>query len=143
MGGIFVLAPLGLIHLNRWAGLPRWQTPIGAAAGGLLMFLGIGLAAYCSRLFARVGGGTPVPIEPPRWLVACGLYRFSRNPIYVADVLILFGLFLHRGEVALLFYAIAFAIALHLWIVRVEEPGLRRRFGDDFERFARNVPRWI
>ncbi len=143
MGTVFVLFPLGLIALNEALGWPRWQSGVGRAVGGGLMLAGIGVVLHCSSLFTRVGAGTPVPTEPPKHLVATGFYRYSRNPIYVADIAVLLGLFLHRGEVALLLYALAFAAAAHGWVVWHEEPELRARFGDDFVRYAEGVPRWI
>ena len=58
-----------------------------------------------------------------------GPYQHSRNPTYFAYFVMLVGLFLFRGELSLLLYAAFYAIMIHLWIVRYEEPGLRRRFG--------------
>ena len=107
------------------------------------MIAGVAVLLYCLQLFARLGDGTPVPTQPPRRLVLSGLYRYTRNPIYVADVAILFGLFLHRGELALLIYALVMTAALHLWMVWREEPELCRRFGEAYVRYMRSVPRWI
>jgi protein-S-isoprenylcysteine O-methyltransferase Ste14 len=140
---IFVLGPMGMVWLNEALDWPRWQTDIGRTVGTLLIVVGIGVVAYCSRLFARIGHGTPVPIEPPEHLVVTGLYRYSRNPIFVADVAILLGLFLYRGEVALLLYAGLFVGLIHIVIVAREEPELRDRFGDEYMRYTRAVPRWI
>jgi len=143
MGTLFVAAPIGLIVLNRALAWPRWQSGVTRTAGAVLLIAGIVVAIYCSQLFARIGEGTPVPIEPPRHLVLSGLYRYTRNPIYVADVAILFGLFLHRGELTLLAYTLAMTGALHAWIVWREEPELCRRFGEAYVRYMRSVPRWI
>jgi protein-S-isoprenylcysteine O-methyltransferase Ste14 len=143
IGTVFVLLPLALVQLNAACRWPRWDSPLGGVVGGVLMLGGVGVAAYCSHLFLRVGDGTPVPIEPPRRLVVGGLYRYSRNPIYVAEVAILVGLFLHRGELSLLLYAAIIAVALHFWIVYREEPELRSRFGEAYARYMQSVPRWI
>ncbi len=143
LGTTFVLAPLGAIELNEAFDWPRWQIPGGRGVGAGLMVAGVAVVLYCSGLFSRIGRGTPVPVEPPQHLVIAGLYRFSRNPMYVAHVAFLLGLFLYRGEASLLLYAGIYAGAVHAWVVRLEEPGLRRRFGDEYVRYTEQVPRWI
>jgi protein-S-isoprenylcysteine O-methyltransferase Ste14 len=139
----FVLAPIGMIILNDARGWPRCQTEFGRIIGGGLILAGIVAVLYCSNLFARIGKGTPVPVEPPKHLVITGLYRYSRNPIYVADVAILLGLFLFRGELLLLMYVVIFAAVIHIWVVCLEEPVLRDRFGKEYIRYKQTVPRWL
>jgi protein-S-isoprenylcysteine O-methyltransferase Ste14 len=140
---VFILAPIGMVRLNDALGWPLWRTPVSEALGGALMIASLAVILYCSNLFSRIGGGTPVPVEPPRHLVIGGLYRYSRNPIYVAQVGILLGLFLHRGEAALLLYTCIWAGLVHTLVVRREEPELARRFGPEYERYRARVPRWI
>jgi protein-S-isoprenylcysteine O-methyltransferase Ste14 len=143
LGTVFVLAPAGAIELNEAFDWPRWQIPGGRGVGAALIVAGIATVLYCSGLFSRIGRGTPVPIEPPEHLVIAGLYRFSRNPMYVAHVVFLLGLFLYRGEAALLLYAAIYVCGAWAWVVRFEEPGLRRRFGDEYVRYTEQVPRWL
>jgi protein-S-isoprenylcysteine O-methyltransferase Ste14 len=108
------------------------------------LFLGAaGVALHCSRLFVRLGRGTPVPIDPPSELVVAGLCRFTRNPIYVAQVAIPVSYFLYSGELALLAYAALWAVLVQLFIVWIEEPGLHRRFGESYLQYTREVPRWV
>ena len=140
---LFLLVPAGAILLNDALDWPRWQIAGGRILGASLVLAGIGVYAYCSGLFSRIGKGTPVPLEPPEHLVIAGLYRFSRNPMYVAQVAYLLGLFLLRGDLALALYAAIFAVAIHTSVVRTEEPELRQRFGDEYVRYTREVPRWI
>jgi len=140
---VFALFPKAMMHLNASLGWPRWQSEGGRVVGLMMMLSGIGLAVWCSSLFRRMGFGTPVPIEPPTRLVMSGIYGYSRNPIYVGDLLILLGLFFFSGELALLLYAGLFWIAIHCFTVRVEEPGLMRRFGDEYRQYKERVPRWI
>lgn len=140
---IFVLLPLWAADLNNEYGWPHWRTPAVRSMGIGLFLGGLGLLLYCSRLFLRVGKGTPIPVDPPRELVISGLYRFTRNPIYVAQVAILVSYFLYSGEVALLAYAAVWALLVQGFVVRVEEPGLRRRFGEAYLAYTRDVPRWV
>jgi protein-S-isoprenylcysteine O-methyltransferase Ste14 len=143
IGLLFVLAPAGAILLNEWCDWPRWQIAGGRFLGSGLVLAGILVYAYCSGLFSRVGKGTPVPLEPPNHLVVEGLYRFSRNPMYVAQVAYLLGLFLYRGELSLALYAALYAVAIHISVVRTEEPELRQRFGEPYVRYTKEVSRWI
>jgi protein-S-isoprenylcysteine O-methyltransferase Ste14 len=140
---LFVLAPVGAIQLNEAWDWPRWQIAGGRVLGSGLVLAGIVVYAYCAGLFSRIGKGTPVPLEPPEHLVIEGLYRFSRNPMYVAQVTYLLGLFVYRGELSLALYAAIFAGAIHTSIVRTEEPELRRRFGEEYLCYTQEVPRWI
>ena len=108
-----------------------------------MLMAGAGVSLACSSLLRRVGHGTPVPIDPPQQLVVSGLYRHTRNPIYVADALLLTGIYLLQGSLTLLLYTLCFVVGIHLFLVRWEEPALRRRFGDDYVAYTRHVPRWI
>ncbi len=143
VGLVFFAAPAGLIEVNEEMGWPRWQSGAGRALGGLLAALGAGVTLYCSGVFLVLGKGTPVPIDPPKHLVVSGLYRFSRNPIYVAYVSILFGLFLFFGHLSLLAYTLLCTALIEFLIVVWEEPVLRRRFEEEYERYTRQVRRWI
>jgi len=90
-----------------------------------------------------VGGGTPGPWDAPPRVVAAGPYRWVRNPIYLAALLIVGGqawLFL---SLPLLAYAGAMAVFFHLFVTSYEEPALRRRFGTTYAEYRRTVPRWI
>ena len=88
------------------------------------------------------GVGTPSPVAPTESLVVGGLYRYVRNPMYLAVGATILGQALVLGRVVLLPYAAAFALAVALFVRRYEEPTLRRRFGSDYERYTRAVPRW-
>lgn len=86
----------------------------------------------------RVG----VPAEGPGALVAHGLFRWSRNPIFVSMIGVLVGVFLwspHIGSAAVL----AATSTLVVIQVRIEEEALREKHGEDYERYAREVPRWF
>ncbi len=143
IGTVFVLAPIGMIELNEACGWPRWQSGIGCLVGGGLVLTGIAVSVYCWNVFSRVGDGTPVPTDPPKQLVVTGLYRYSRNPMYSAHAAILLGLFLYGGELSLLLYAGLYIGVIFTWIVRREEPELRKRFSAEYDRYTQHVPRWV
>jgi protein-S-isoprenylcysteine O-methyltransferase Ste14 len=93
--------------------------------------------------FALQGLGTPAPIAPTRDLVVTGLYRFVRNPMYLAVSAVILGQALVLGDWRLVVYGGVFWLACHLFVVNYEEPTLQRTFGAEYEAFRANVPRWI
>jgi protein-S-isoprenylcysteine O-methyltransferase Ste14 len=92
--------------------------------------------------FAVEGLGTPAPVAPPERLVVGGLYRFIRNPMYVAVEATILGQALLLGQLILFAYAAAFALAVGAFVHFYEEPTLRRRFGSEYESYRRAVPAW-
>jgi protein-S-isoprenylcysteine O-methyltransferase Ste14/pimeloyl-ACP methyl ester carboxylesterase len=108
-----------------------------------LLLPGIGLLAWCVREFQVRGQGTLAPWDPPRHLVATGLYGLSRNPMYVAVTLILLGWALGYSSWVLLVYAMAVAAAFHVRVVVNEEPFLARTHRDAWTTYSARVPRWV
>ena len=93
--------------------------------------------------FALQGLGTPAPIAPTRNLVVTGLYRYVRNPIYVAVVAIILGQAVLMGDWRLIVYAALLWLCFHVFVVAYEEPTLEQTFGREYEAFRDAVPRWI
>lgn len=125
--------------LGRRGGVPgplAWEA-VPVIAAGLLLYLS------CQWAFASAGRGTPATWDPPRRLVAVGPYRWVRNPIYAAALLILLGEAGLFRSVDLLIYAAVLALAFHVLVVAYEEPRLRARLGDDYEGYRRSVRRWL
>lgn len=108
-----------------------------------LIAAGIGLYISCVWVFAVVGRGTPGPWDAPRSVVAAGPYRWVRNPIYLAAMLIVSGEAWLFGSTGVLLYACGLALACHLLVVGYEEPRLRARFGEPYEQYRHAVSRWI
>ena len=114
-----------------------------SAAGVPPLAVGLALLLWCVRDFHVAGRGTLAPWAPPRRLVVVGLYRHTRNPMYVAVTLVLFGWALGARTTTLWLYALGVAIAFHLRVVLGEEPWLARTHGDDWTRYVSRVPRWL
>jgi protein-S-isoprenylcysteine O-methyltransferase Ste14 len=142
-GGVFGVVPILVVEVNRRLGLPQWDWYLANESGIALMAIGVMLYVYCAIRFAREGRGTPSPIEPTRRLVTSGIFRYSRNPIYVGYVAFLLGLFVFFGDTLLLAYALLVAGLIHALVVRWEEPDLTQRFGDEYESYLQRTPRWI
>ena len=112
-------------------------------AGGVLLGLGVTGIVDSFFRFALQGLGTPAPISPTRHLVVTGLYRYVRNPMYVAVLSAILGQALILGNISLLEYGALVWLLFHLFVVAYEEPTLRASFGPEYETFCDAVPRWI
>lgn len=108
-----------------------------------IIALGTCLLLWCVRDFYVAGRGTLAPWAPPEHLVTVGLYRISRNPMYVAVCIIVVGFALGYHAVALWIYAAIAAVAFHLRVVTYEEPRLARTFGSTWLAYRGRVPRWF
>lgn len=108
-----------------------------------LLGLGTGLLLWCVRDFHVVGRGTLAPWAPPERLVVIGPYRYSRNPMYLAVLLIVAGWAVAFGSPGLWMYAGGLAVAFHLRVIRGEEPWLARAHGKEWAAYRSAVPRWL
>ncbi len=140
---IFFENPAYLVGFNENLGLPCWNNEISKIVGVCIIALGIMSWLFCSINFIIIGDGTPLPVAPPSKLVVKGIYRYSRNPIYIAFTAVLFGIFLINGHLLLLLHVFFCFIIIHLYIILWEEPKLSLRFGEKYKRYLREVPRWL
>lgn len=117
-----------------------WAFPV---IGAVLVIAGVPVLLDSFARFAWHGLGTPAPVFPTRHLVISGLYRYVRNPMYVAVVSVILGQGLWFGSLRLLEYGFVVWLLFHLFVRVYEEPKLRRAFGVEYEEFCARVPRWI
>ena len=138
----FVIAPCTLAGLVPWL-ITGWQ--LQAPFLALELTRGVGAAMIVAGVLglALQGLGTPAPIAPPRNLVVTGLYRYVRNPIFVAVVAIILGQALLMAEWRLIVYGAVLWLAFHVQVVVYEEPTLEQTFGSEYAAFCAAVPRWI
>ena len=144
-----VIAPGTIAGWVPWT-LCRWR--LAPPLMGFLPFRIVGLFMIAAGLpvlldsfarFAIQGLGTPAPIAPPQHLVVTGLYRYVRNPMYVAVLALIVGQGLFFGSVRVLEYALWILLGFHLFVLLYEEPALRGKFGTEYEDYCRHVRRWI
>lgn len=128
------------------------------ARGGLWsagwLFVGLGAVIYGLCLFTfLMSGGTPAVFftrhlgfligeEPPK-LVRRGMYRISRNPMYVGVLIAVFGQALIFASEAVALYGVALWLCFHLVVVLIEEPHLSKVRGPSYDEYRRQVPRWL
>jgi protein-S-isoprenylcysteine O-methyltransferase Ste14 len=140
------LSSLVLGFLLEWLWPLGWFEGLAALArfglGGLLAIAGVALMASAMGLFKKAGTAIP-PWEPTTALVTTGVYRFSRNPIYLSVVLIYVGLALLFASGWALLLLAPTLIILQVAVIRREEAYLERRFGDAYRQYRTRVRRWI
>jgi protein-S-isoprenylcysteine O-methyltransferase Ste14 len=124
-------------------GLSAGPAVLVVILGALLAGIGLVLFVWTVALFATVGQGTLAPWDPTSRLVVRGPYRHVRNPMISGVLFVLLGEAAVLGSPALLIWAGAFLAVNAVYMPLSEEPGLRRRFGEDYETYAANVPRWV
>jgi protein-S-isoprenylcysteine O-methyltransferase Ste14 len=94
-------------------------------------------AIFFTRRLRRVIG------EEPAGLVCGGLYGFSRNPMYVGVLAVVFGQAILFSSLPVAIYGLAGWLAFHLSVVFLEEPHLRAKQGAAYDEYCRLVPRWF
>jgi|SRR5262249_46155924 len=141
----FLVLPGVVGFLLPWwiASADRARGPGWPVLGGLVAAVGAALLLRCVRDFYVAGKGTLAPWDPPRRLVVVGLYRYTRNPMYIGVLTLVLGWSLLLGSRALGVYLVVLAIGFHLRTILYEEPRLSELFGDDFQRYCAAVPRWL
>jgi len=134
--------------------IPQWisDTYNGWSVGWVV--IGVGITFYLASLFRFLkAGGTPTiyftrPLrsvlgEEPGVVVESGLYRFTRNPMYVGVILTVLGQAVLYGSWAVGLYGLLLAPWFHFVVTRLEEPHLRKERGMAYEDYCRRVPRWF
>jgi len=130
--------------------VPAWMAAGALRDGGpsypvglLPLFTGLALLVWCVRDFYVAGKGTLAPWSPPRELVTIGLYRYSRNPMYVAVAMMLAGWAVAFASWTIAIYAGFVIGAFQLLVVYGEEPWLARTHGAAWDEYRARVPRWL
>jgi protein-S-isoprenylcysteine O-methyltransferase Ste14 len=120
--------------------VPHWLAL--RVVGVVLLAAGVVVLLEAFVRFVLEGVGTPAPIAPTERLVVGGLYRYVRNPMYLAVGAIIVGQALLLGQLILLAYAGAFFAVVGAFVRWYEEPTLLRQFGEQYEAYRRAVPGW-
>src|SRR3954471_8500890 len=141
-----VVAPGTVCILLPWL-ITGWRATPGSPARivvGWVLVAAVGAVLLQAFLrFVVEGLGTPAPVAETERLVVGGLYRWVRNPMYLAVLTLLAGEVLVLGSWPLLVYAAVVALAQAAFVEGYEEPRLLERFGDDYRRYRESVPAWL
>lgn len=147
-GIFFLLAPGIFAGVVPWW-MTRWQMQGEAmgwiplrAIGIVLLVVSVPVLVRAFWQFAVEGLGTPAPVAPPKTLVVGGLYRYVRNPMYLAVLGAIVGQALLLGQLGLLVYAVVILTAFVSFVRWYEEPTLARQFGAEYDAYKKAVPAW-
>ena len=144
---VVIVMPLWLFNAfasvdTRWVDInsaTRWAL----ISGALFVWIGLMLFVWCVNLLAILGRGTLAPWDPTHKLVVYGPYQHVRNPMIISVAMMLTGQSLFWGSWVIGAWAGIFILINHMYFVLSEEPGLEKRFGEDYINYKENVPRWI
>lgn len=139
-GTVVVCVPYLLLRQSGALGWPAVSAR--TVFGSFLGLCGAGLYAHCVWAFAVRGQGTPAPFDPPKVLVVEGVYKRTRNPMYLGVLCILLCEAMLLGSTLILIYAGIVFVSFHLFVLLYEEPHLRRQYGKVYMDYCRAVPRW-
>jgi protein-S-isoprenylcysteine O-methyltransferase Ste14 len=144
---VFLLTAPGVVAglvpwwLTRWRMGAAYPAPV-QITGAVLAATGTAALLAAFAQFVLQGRGTPAPPAPTEQLVVRGLYRYVRNPMYLAVLAVITGQALLLSRPVLLGYAAAVAAAVIAFVYGYEQPTLTRRYGAQYQAYQRAVPGW-
>jgi protein-S-isoprenylcysteine O-methyltransferase Ste14 len=140
----FMVAPAVVAGVVPWA-ITRYADLVAlpvAVLGLLVVALGFAALIACFVQFVREGRGTPAPIAPTQELVVGGLYRWVRNPMYLAVGAMILGQAVAFASIGVLVWFALFAVAVVSFVAAYEQPTLRNTYGRSYDAYCRAVPAW-
>lgn len=126
-----------------------WPLPVFAAKTNLQVSIGAAIVVFaiivvasCRRAFVE-RGTHPNPYTPTKAVVTKGLYGLSRNPIYIAFLLIVLSFVLFTNSLWFIGSAVLTFLLLNFGVVKREEKYLHEKFGANYDEYCQRVRRWI
>ena len=140
-GTVVVYIPYRILEPTSIPNLVTWSLSHYAAV--IVLTCGVAILFKCVRDFAYIGSGTLAPFDETHKLVVIGLYRYVRNPMYVGVMLILLGESWFFWSIRLLEYTGVCFVVANMLVFGFEEVRLRHKYGDEYQRYSKQVGRWI
>jgi len=137
-----VIGVVVIFALDEFLPGPRFAGAAAQLVGSALLVAGLALLVVAGGLFTRADTGL-IPFRDTRALVTHGLYRYSRNPMYVAMALVLLGVAVTVGASLALLVPAAFLVIIDRRFIRAEERQLEALFGDEYRAYCQRVRRWL
>jgi protein-S-isoprenylcysteine O-methyltransferase Ste14 len=141
---VTLLLPYLIARWEQGQALPQvtasaWMLPAGILVGGA----GVVLFGLCVRMFIRIGRGTIMPWDPTLKLITGSLYGHVRNPMILSVIIMVAGEALIFASAGIILLGVFFFVVNTVYFILSEEPGLEKRFGEEYREYKRNVPRWV
>lgn len=115
---------------------------ISQVAGGLLALAGLSVLAVARRWFTRTGQ-SPIPWKPTPELISQGLYRFTRNPMYLGMTMVQLGVGVAANNLWISLFAVPALVTVHFIAVLPEERYLSEKFGESYRTYLTQVRRYL
>ena len=131
-----------IFALDKFLPLARFTGTFGWYLGGFAVVIGLILLVHAGGMF-KAAETDLIPFQNVSTLVTTGVYRVTRNPMYLGMSLVLLGTAITVGAFSSLFVAPVFMLIIQLRFIQPEEAMLRELFGEKFDEYCRNVRRWI
>jgi len=138
----FLIALIAMVSVHLITPTTLWNPWPWGVVGVVPISIGLALTITASRQFQKAET-TIYPFDSPSRLVTDGVFRWSRNPMYLGMVLILSGIAIGLGSVSALPVPALFLVLIHRRFIRHEERALEQRFGPAYHEYSRNVRRWL
>jgi protein-S-isoprenylcysteine O-methyltransferase Ste14 len=141
---VAVVVAAGMYALARWWPLARFELPSPWLTGLAVACVGGAISMAGARAF-RQAGTTANPLHPERAssVVTSGIYRYTRNPMYVGVVFVLLGCFLAFGAFSAAIGLPAFVVYINRYQITPEERILEAKFGSEYVSYRERVRRWL
>ncbi|MEZ5503300.1 MAG: isoprenylcysteine carboxylmethyltransferase family protein [Halioglobus sp.] len=133
---------IAIFACNSYLPGPRFTSLAGQLTGGLIILVGLWLLVSANGLFTRAGTGV-IPFRNVSALVVHGVYRYTRNPMYLGMVAVLLGCAITVGASIALFIPPLFAAIIQMRFILPEEEMMRALFPEEYPAYCRRVRRWI
>ncbi len=137
-----VFGLIAVFVLNEFYPGPRFTSLVGQVVGSVLILSGLALLVYAGGLFRRAGTDL-IPFRNVSALVTEGVYRFTRNPMYLGMVAVLLGCAVTVGASMALVVPLVFAVIVEARFIRPEEAMLREVFPEEYPAYCQCVRRWL
>ena len=137
------IIPQFLKNINSLPSSPGFGQNWFEQIGKYLMWFGAALAILSTLQMFLFGKGTPLVATPPKKILSTGIFGIVRHPMMWSITFVLMGESITYGSFILILWLIAWVRIGHLIVVNYEEPQLERRFGDEYIKYCKKVPRWI
>jgi protein-S-isoprenylcysteine O-methyltransferase Ste14 len=140
---VLYIIPQFLINISNIESQGGFGIPVIETVGVIIMWCGAALAIWCTILMNLFGKGTPLVTSAPQKILTRNIYSYVRHPMMWALMFVILGQALMYGHPILFIWLIALSRILYLVVVNYEEPQLERRFGESWEKYCQEVPRWF
>jgi len=140
---VLYIIPKFLMNVSNIKSNAGFGIPGVEIVGFIIIWLGAALATWCTILMFLFGKGTPLVTSAPQEILNRNVYAYVRHPMMWSLLFVILGQALMYGQLILLAWLIALSRILHLIIIHYEEPQLERRFGESWQEYCQDVPRWF